>query len=284
VSPVVRREAPIRHHGRYKIDDMPGFQIEHLATVDSTNSRLQQMALAGACHRRCLVADVQTAGRGQRGRQWLAAPGAALLFSLAWQFHRGCALDGLSLAVGVMTLDALQSLGIADLRLKWPNDILAPAPVLAQESDDAPPTLGKLGGILIETVASGDGTRTAVIGVGLNLRSVPAATLLPGALQPVCLDDLISAKFERDALLETLLVHYDIGLARFAQDGFAAFRNAWWRARAYGDAPLTAKLPDGSELQGYVTDVTSRGALVLASDWGLHTLVSGEVSVRAARS
>ena len=70
-------------------------------------------------------------------------------------------------------------------------------------------------------------------------------------------------------------MHYDIGLACFAQDGFAAFRNAWWRVRAYGDAPLTAKLPDGSELQGIVTDVTSRGALVLASDWGLHTLVPG---------
>jgi len=263
---------------------MPGFQIEHLATVDSTNTRLQQMALAGGCHRRCLVADVQTAGRGQRGRQWLAEPGAALLFSVAWQFHRGCALDGLSLAMGVMTLDALQSLGIADLQLKWPNDILAPASVLTQESSDAPPTPGKLGGILIETVAIGDGTRTAVIGVGLNLRSVPAATLPAGALQPVRLDDLTATTFERNALLDALLVHYDIGLTRFAQDGFAAFRDAWWRARAYGDALLTAKLPDGGELHGRMTDVTPRGALVLASDWGLHTLVSGEVSVRAARS
>jgi biotin-[acetyl-CoA-carboxylase] ligase BirA-like protein len=253
---------------------MPGFQIEHLATVDSTNSRLQQMALAGACHRRCLVADVQTAGRGQRGRQWLAAPGAALLFSLAWQFHRGCALDGLSLAVGVMTLDALQSLGIADLRLKWPNDILAPAPVLAQESDDAPPTLGKLGGILIETVASGDGTRTAVIGVGLNLRSVPAATLSPGALQPVCLDDLISAKFERDALLKPCwcITTSVLPVSRRMASRHSAMHGG---GRAPTVMPLTAKLPDGSSCR-HVTDVTSRGAPVLASDWGcIHSSPGG---------
>lgn len=258
---------------------MPGFLVEKLATVDSTNSRMLQMAIAGACHRRCLVADVQTAGRGQRGRQWHAAAGTALLCSVAWQFHRGCALDGLSLAVGVMTVDALQGLGVSGLQLKWPNDILAPAAVAG---DGAPPALGKLGGILIQTVATGDDTRTAVIGVGLNLRSTPSAPLQSGALPPVRLDDLTTEPLSRDRVLDALLVHYDVGLTRFAQDGFAAFRDAWWRVRAYGDAPLTAKLPDGAELQGRMTDVTARGALVLASEWGLHTLVSGEVSIRAA--
>jgi len=260
---------------------MPAFLIDKLATVDSTNSRLLQMAVAGTCHRRCVVADEQTAGRGQRGRQWHAGVGTSLLFSVAWQFHRGCALDGLSLAVGVMTLDALQGLGVSGLQLKWPNDILAVVPV---DFDEPSPVMGKLGGILIETVASGDGTRTAVIGAGLNLRSIPAAPLLPGALPPIRLDDLTAEALSRDRVLDALLGHYDIGLARFAQDGFAAFRDAWWRARAYGDASLTAKLPDGGELLGHMTDVTSRGALVLASEWGLHTLVSGEVSVRAARS
>lgn len=262
-------------------EEMPGFLIDKLATVDSTNSRLLQMAIAGACHRRCVVTDVQTAGRGQRGRQWHAEPGVALLCSVAWQFHRGCALDGLSLAVGVMTIRALQGLGVAGLQLKWPNDILAAD---SRDHDGSSPPLGKLGGILIETVASSDGMRTAVIGVGLNLRTAPRPQLLSGGLSGVHLDALTATVLHRDDVLDALLVHYDIGLTRFAQDGFAAFRDEWWQARAYGDAMLTARLPDGGELLGKMTDVTARGALVLSSQWGLHTLVSGEVSVRAARS
>lgn len=257
---------------------MSPFLIESVAETDSTNTQLLQRAQRESCHRRCLLADVQSAGRGQRGRSWLAAPGAALLFSVAWQFDRNCALDGLSLAVGVMTVSALRSLGAQRLALKWPNDVLAPHTGSALQA--AP---GKLGGILIETVSGAGGGRTAVIGVGINLHDVPPL-LATGALAPVRLADVLAAPVERADVLGALLVHFDLGLTRFAQDGFAAFRDDWWQWRAYREQAVSARLPDGTWLDGHITGITPRGGLELASAQGMHTLVSAEVSIRAARS
>ena len=106
---------------------MIDFSIHRVETLDSTNSQLLRWSTRLDCHRVVLVADVQTVGRGQRGRQWHAAPGEALLCSVAWQFAPAYPLDGLSLAVGVMVAEAL-AYGVAGgeherLRLKWPNDL-----------------------------------------------------------------------------------------------------------------------------------------------------------------
>ncbi|MFN8986287.1 MAG: biotin--[acetyl-CoA-carboxylase] ligase, partial [Burkholderiales bacterium] len=104
----------------------------------------------------CLAAELQTAGRGRRGRAWQSALGASLTFSLLWRFESGAAsLGGLSLAVGLAVANALRALGI-DAELKWPNDIVV---------DDQ-----KLGGILIETQGDMLGPTVAVIGIGLNVR------------------------------------------------------------------------------------------------------------------
>ena len=100
------------------------FDLLHVASIDSTNTYLLQLAAKQPCHMRVVVADEQTAGRGQRGRRWIAAPGDALLCSLAWQFERTTPLEGLSLAMGVMVAEALMDTVAGRLSLKWPNDLL----------------------------------------------------------------------------------------------------------------------------------------------------------------
>jgi BirA family transcriptional regulator, biotin operon repressor / biotin---[acetyl-CoA-carboxylase] ligase len=106
------------------------------------------------------VAYLQTAGRGRRGRAWIAQPGNALLFSTACVLPRPPeGLAGLSLAVGTGVLEALNQLPLsasARLALKWPNDILL---------DD-----GKLAGILIETAWHTAKASAVVIGIGINLK------------------------------------------------------------------------------------------------------------------
>ena len=80
---------------------MTDFKIQFVAQTDSTNTQLLQRAAHRSMHRQVLVADVQTAGRGHRGRHWQASAGDAVLMSVAWEFERTQRLDGLSLAVGV---------------------------------------------------------------------------------------------------------------------------------------------------------------------------------------
>ena len=151
----------------------PGFQLEILATVDSSNSELMRRARAGNCQPTLLIAQTQSAGRGRLGRQWHSASaqqaGRSLTFSL------GLALplrdwSGLSLAVGVCIAKCLERRADAAIPaligLKWPNDLWW------QER--------KLAGILIETAACGPALYV-VVGVGVNI-AVPE---VPGIEQPM---------------------------------------------------------------------------------------------------
>jgi BirA family transcriptional regulator, biotin operon repressor / biotin---[acetyl-CoA-carboxylase] ligase len=256
---------------------MSEFTIHHVETIDSTNTQLLRWSAQFNCHRVAMVADVQTAGRGQRGRQWHAAVGDALLCSVAWQFPRRTPLDGLSLAVGVMVAQALD-LGVdaparERLRLKWPNDLLLDETY-------------KLGGILIETVASARDTRTAVIGIGVNLRAPDMSCISEPttALPSIGLTDWAHENSHRDAVLARVIGALDEGLVCFARLGFSAFQARWWARSAYARRLVIARLPDGELISGVIQAITERGALVIESERGLHTLVSGEVSLRVASS
>src|SRR6185436_7737129 len=102
------------------------------------------------------LAEFQTAGRGRRGRSWFAPPGGSVCLSLSWSFPEMPRDAGaLGLAIGVCVLRALESLGVPNAQLKWPNDVLV--------ADR------KLGGILIELRAESAGPAHAVVGIGLNV-------------------------------------------------------------------------------------------------------------------
>jgi BirA family biotin operon repressor/biotin-[acetyl-CoA-carboxylase] ligase len=117
-----------------------GVSLEVVDEVDSTSSRLLALAAAGAPSGTCLAAEWQSAGRGRRGRSWVAALGGSLTFSLLWRFERGAGhLGGLSLAVGVAVARALAACGVERVQVKWPNDVVA--------------DFHKLAGILVETSA-----------------------------------------------------------------------------------------------------------------------------------
>ena len=247
---------------------MTDFQIQFVTQTDSTNTQLLQRAVRRSLHRQALVADVQTAGRGQRGRQWQASAGDAVLMSVAWGFDRSQRLDGLSLAAGVAVCRGLGAQLGGRATLKWPND------VLIDESH-------KLAGILIETVPGPFSTRTAIIGIGLNLRT-PRLAPIAGTLPPIGLDDVVGVRHVRDDVVMRLLDALDRALTQFATSGFAAFRNEWLASSAYTNKMVVARFPDGDQIDGRMVDVTEQGALVIESESGLHTFVSGEVALRAA--
>src|SRR5579863_6634996 len=99
--------------------------VEIAWTVDSTNSVLLARANPpfGGCD--VLLAEYQTAGRGRRGRAWLAPPGGSICQSLAWAFREVPQdLGALGLVIGVCALRTLQEFGLEDARLKWPNDVV----------------------------------------------------------------------------------------------------------------------------------------------------------------
>src|SRR3546814_20529580 len=102
---------------------------------------------------------MQTAGRGRRGRSWISPFGANLYLSIAWSWPAWPPeLSALSLAIGVACAKVIENHGVADVRLKWPNDLLV---------DDR-----KLGSILIEHRGEAGGACRVVVGIGLHLQMV----------------------------------------------------------------------------------------------------------------
>ena len=171
---------------------LPGFTVEVLPSIDSTNTELMRRARAGQTEPTLLVAEQQTAGRGRLGRVWQSDVGASLMLSLGLPMApRDC--SGLSLAVGVSVAESLQpTLPPLEpgqpprIGLKWPNDLWL--------SGDR-----KLGGILVETASfvapqaaqpattNGTAARYVVVGIGINVlpRSGEGMSMPPGSLQDV---------------------------------------------------------------------------------------------------
>ena len=136
-----------------------------LLTVDSTNRFVADLSPPQAGYFQLCTTEVQNAGRGRRGRSWVAPFGSGVCMSLGWQFAEAPpTFSALSLAVGVAVVKAFRRLGIEGVGLKWPNDL-----VWQQR---------KLGGILIEMRGESAGPAQVVIGLGLNVRMPATVRLL----------------------------------------------------------------------------------------------------------
>jgi len=245
-----------------------GYDVQVEDSVDSTNSRLLAHAQQGGGHKRVLAAELQSGGRGRRGRTWHGLLGGSLTFSLLWRFNRPLTgLSGLSLVVGLALARALQSMGVAGIGLKWPNDVLLDG--------------RKLAGILIETQGDMLSAATAVIGIGVNVHA--GEGLAVQAAQPVAdLAEAMAHLPDRNALLVAILSEMDKVLHAFDGEGFAPFASAWQDLHAWQGRTLQVITPAGVSAQGEAVGVDGEGALLLATEAGMQRIHSGEVSLRPA--
>jgi len=265
--------------------------LEVLPRTDSTNQRL--LEADAAQDPQALFAELQTAGRGRRGRQWRSPFGANLYLSLAWSFPAWPPqLSALSLAVGVACARALRQAGLREVMLKWPNDLRVGA--------------DKLGGILIEQRGEAGGACRVVIGIGINVAmsqaqagelgqpwiSLQAALARSAAAQSpdaaprtdpgrTGSEDGRGTAFDRNALAAGLLGELLAALEQFQAGGFAPFLTDW------AGLDLTANQPvriegAGEPLLGIARGVDEQGALVVEAQGKRHHVHSGEVSLRLA--
>lgn len=237
--------------------------VRVLAGTDSTNTQL--LGGGAADDPQALLAEHQTGGRGRHGRSWHSPFGANLYLSLAWTFAQWpAALTALPLATGVATAQALEPLGLAELRLKWPNDLWL---------RDA-----KLGGILIEQRGEAGGTCRVVIGLGLNVAMRSATTAEIG--RPwTSLAEALGAVPSRNALAARILEHWLAMLDRFAAEGFAPFEPAYRALDAMRGRAVTVQLP-GGEARGIARGVDETGALLVDADGQRRRILSGDVALR----
>lgn len=254
--------ASLNHHAECVWEavapSLPGFSVEVLTEIDSTNTELMRRARAGLLSPTLLVALSQTTGRGRRGKAWVSAPGDSLTFSLGLPMAPAD-WSGLSLAVGVSLADSLHP----EVRLKWPNDLWWRG--------------RKLGGILVETATQSTG-RCAVVGVGLNLATPVLPELAAAEMPPVppaglreCLPGL-----EAGPLMLRVLPALVRDLHAFETLGFEAFAQRFTQR----DALLGQAVRTSDGLEGEACGIGPDGCLRVLTAEGMRMVNSAEVSVR----
>lgn len=233
--------------------------------VDSTNDAVMQEMQANTQSAVICLAEEQTSGRGRRGREWISLPVSNFYGSIGWRFAEGIAVvEGLSLAVGVAIVRALSRLGISNIGLKWPND------VMWQNA--------KLGGVLIDLQAESDGPSTVVVGIGLNLRTVPGLAEQLG--RPIAaLEQCTSMPINRNQLAGVLLDELLLLLQDYASKGFSAYQTAWQQCDVlFGE--MVEVVGASRELRGIARGVDLQGVLQIETDQGMERIYGGEVSLR----
>ncbi|MFI0473548.1 biotin--[acetyl-CoA-carboxylase] ligase [Halomonas sp. HMF6819] len=260
--------------GKRVVSELPA-EARHLLTrlfvedqLPSSNEYLRARFDQGAGHGEVCLVELQTAGRGRRGRVWSTPWGQSLMLSLGWRFEAGVAsLEGLSLAVGVVVAQVLERHGVAP-KLKWPNDVL-----LSDKNGE----LGKLAGILIEVTGDAAGPCEAVIGMGMNL-------FLPQSLRET-IDQPVAALFDevpalsRNQLAAEVIAELLAMLAGFEERGFGVWRDEWNARHAYKG--LNVRVIQGArESEAVAGDVNDSGNLWVSENGQTRRLSGGEISVR----
>lgn len=252
-------------------DVRPGIErLETFTWLPSTNSHLMGAPAPPAGRAQVCLAEYQSAGRGRRGRPWLSVFGGGLSLSIGWHYgEQPAQLSALSLAVGVAVQRALSAVGIDDVRLKWPNDLLWHG--------------GKVGGILVELNAEAGGPAHVVAGIGLNVRlpeklrrRIARERREPVAdLEQICAGEPPS----RNVLAGEVIAGCVRVFREFGASGFAPWLQSWNALDASGDREVEFEL--GRErVRGIARGVDSDGALKIEIDGRLRRFVSGEISPR----
>ena len=237
-----------------------GYRVEEHASIGSTNDRARELLETADGAGVAVVAEEQRAGRGRRGRTWESPPGLNLAMSVG--IHPALAAGDawkLGLAAALAARDACGE--IADVRLKWPNDLVAP--------DGR-----KLGGLLVETAIDGDALTGAVIGIGINVNWRIAQMPAPLSESATSLSELAGAEVDRVALLSTLLVALDAAVAEVEAGAspLARYRAA---CTTIGET-VTVDVGRGL-VAGEAIDLDDHGGLVVSTADGIVTIASGEV-------
>jgi BirA family biotin operon repressor/biotin-[acetyl-CoA-carboxylase] ligase len=220
-----------------------GAPLQRLATTTSTNDEAKRGARAGAPHGATWVAEEQTAGRGRQGRSWVSPRGENLLFSVLLRVD--CVpsrLPLVAIVAGLAVRDAVaRAAPRADVRIKWPNDVLVGSK--------------KIAGILVEAITAGRRIEAVVVGAGVNVHTRAFPEDLAERATSVSL--VSSEPPDRDALLGHILERIDhdlhvvlsrgLGIVRGRVDAADALRGKHVRNES-GDAGVASGIDDEGRL------------------------------------
>lgn len=243
--------------------------VHFFTSIESTNDLAMALCNAGATNGTVVVADSQTAGRGRlEGRSWHSPPGTGLYFSLILRPHLAPQdFPKLTLAAGLALCSALESHAFCQPGLKWPNDLFLSGK--------------KCGGILTETQAvAGLGPTAVVIGVGLNVNTLPEAFVDDLHDSATSLLAKTGTPYDRGPLLAAILTELDRVVARLEQGEFPAILAEWRQRDIHAGQEVSWLNRQGQIVTGTSLGPDQEGFLHIRDGQGqIHAVISGDISL-----
>ena len=236
-----------------------GHAVEFHPEIGSTNDRARELLdddAAGVA----VVTDLQTAGRGRRGRTWISPSGVNLMCSVGVR-PRLAARDAGLLGAGVALAVRKACAPWADLQVRWPNDLVTAEGL-------------KVAGLLLETALVNDAVAHAVIGMGINANWARAE--MPDEIRETAtsLRELSRRDVDRVALLDRLLGALDLELAGL-EAGHSPLERL--RAASWLDGRSIAVDTGDGVIQGAGAGIADDGSLLVDTADGRLALAHGEV-------
>jgi BirA family biotin operon repressor/biotin-[acetyl-CoA-carboxylase] ligase len=241
-------------------------KIIYFRETDSTNVRAKYLAGDGAPEGTVVVAEMQTQGRGRKGRTWFSPAGGGIYTSVILRPPiPPNEAPKLTLMASVAVAEALLSLTSLKIKIKWPNDILS--------------TGRKVAGILTEISTDMDRIDYVVIGVGVNVNT-PRKSLRPDIRLTATSVFMETGKvFPRIALLRAFLEWLEIYYEAFKTKGFDPILNRWKHLADIIGQRISVDLMDSVRV-GKVLDVDKDGFLILQDREGaIERIISGDVTL-----
>ncbi len=251
-------------------DRWVGRRVEFHPEIGSTNDRARAALREPDGEGLAVVADLQTSGRGRRGRAWISPAGVNLAASVALRPRlEGGQIGLLGIAAALAVRDACAALAPdGDLLIRWPNDVVTDAG-------------DKVAGLLVETAVGNGRLIDAVIGSGVNVNWRRAEMPPDIAARATSLAELAGRDLDRVALLEALLGALDAEVAGLERGESPVVR---FRAVSALDGRRVAVEMGDEVVEGNAAGIADDGALLLDTAAGRVALSVGEVvSVREAQ-
>ncbi|MBN6188636.1 biotin--[acetyl-CoA-carboxylase] ligase [Aneurinibacillus sp. BA2021] len=236
-----------------------GQNVHYYASIDSTQTKCQELAKAGAPEGTLVVADQQVGGKGRLGRVWYSPPNTNISMSLLLRPQlelQKC--PQLTLLTAVAIVETLREFCEIDAQIKWPNDILVDGK--------------KVCGILTELNAESDRIHSLVIGMGINVNT--AAEQFPDDVRDVAtsLRVVKGEAMHRVPIIQQILMRLEALYERYLAEGFAPIKERWERFALTTGKHVTIRTLQGS-LTGYAEGIDETGVLLVRKEDGSITKV-----------
>lgn len=253
----------------YKAFNTSTANVEVHPIIDSTNTELMRRIHAKTTIKSgtVIVAEMQQAGRGRRGRVWQSPFGSNLYYSYFWRLDDGLqAAMGVSIAVGLAIYDTVKALYGINVELKWPNDIYI--------------NKHKLAGVLVELDGQPQGPCQLVIGIGINLNMPDSASQ---HIDQAWTDlSQHTQALDKNKLVASLTYYLEQRLAQYRQTGLHDMYELWNSLNAFAKEHVELNTGHRS-WQGICEGIDPQGGIRIRQDGEVKSYYGGEVSLRKAQ-